>query len=178
MFLRRKENLVQVRINFGLDNIILGYFLYIFCFDLQRESKFIFNHYPYHWNRSAEGCQILISNANNRSPLLLHIPNLTLHFLLAGSIISFVSTGRNSSIGLPYLTWLLMKSPNLQVVKGFKSAERCMLLKFVTSCSRAPLLGFKHLQPAFTIHKVLRIGPLHLISYNCLFTISIDAVDF
>lgn len=29
-----------------------------------------------------------------------------------------------------------------------------MLLKFVTSCSRAPLLGFKYLQPTFTIHKV------------------------
>ncbi|KAL9262168.1 E3 ubiquitin-protein ligase UPL7-like protein [Drosera capensis] len=33
--------------------------------------------------------------------------------------------------------------------------ERCMLLKFVTSCSRAPLLGFKYLQPIFTIHKDL-----------------------
>jgi hypothetical protein len=42
----------------------------------------------------------------------------------------------------------------LQVIKGFEPNERCMLLKFVTSCSRAPLLGFKHLQPSFTIHKV------------------------
>lgn len=41
-----------------------------------------------------------------------------------------------------------------EVIKGFKPDERCMLLKFVTSCSRAPLLGFKHLQPSFTIHKV------------------------
>ncbi|XP_008794042.2 E3 ubiquitin-protein ligase UPL7 [Phoenix dactylifera] len=41
-----------------------------------------------------------------------------------------------------------------EVVKGFIPIERCMLLKFVTSCSRAPLLGFKHLQPSFTIHKV------------------------
>ncbi|KAM2242414.1 hypothetical protein ACFX1S_009374 [Malus domestica] len=41
-----------------------------------------------------------------------------------------------------------------EVMKGFEPKERCMLLKFVTSCSRAPLLGFKHLQPTFTIHKV------------------------
>ncbi|WOL02398.1 E3 ubiquitin-protein ligase [Canna indica] len=47
-----------------------------------------------------------------------------------------------------------------EVVKGFKPTERCMLLKFVTSCSRAPLLGFKHLQPAFTIHKVACDIPL------------------
>ncbi|KAG6502930.1 hypothetical protein ZIOFF_035219 [Zingiber officinale] len=47
-----------------------------------------------------------------------------------------------------------------EVVKGFKSDERCMLLKFVTSCSRAPLLGFKHLQPTFTIHKVACDIPL------------------
>ncbi|KAL4371494.1 hypothetical protein HN51_015998 [Arachis hypogaea] len=47
-----------------------------------------------------------------------------------------------------------------EVVKGFKPDERCMLLKFVTSCSRAPLLGFKYLQPAFTIHKVACDVPL------------------
>ncbi|KAF7818710.1 E3 ubiquitin-protein ligase UPL7 [Senna tora] len=41
-----------------------------------------------------------------------------------------------------------------EVVKDFEPEERCMLLKFVTSCSRAPLLGFKYLQPTFTIHKV------------------------
>ncbi|KAM7262797.1 hypothetical protein ACFE04_000480 [Oxalis oulophora] len=41
-----------------------------------------------------------------------------------------------------------------EVVKGFEPEERCLLLKFVTSCSRAPLLGFKYLQPSFTIHKV------------------------
>ncbi|KAK9126533.1 hypothetical protein Scep_015379 [Stephania cephalantha] len=41
-----------------------------------------------------------------------------------------------------------------EVLTGFEPKERCMLLKFVTSCSRAPLLGFKHLEPAFTIHKV------------------------
>ncbi|XP_024365783.1 E3 ubiquitin-protein ligase UPL7 isoform X2 [Physcomitrium patens] len=41
-----------------------------------------------------------------------------------------------------------------EVLRGFEKEERCALLKFVTSCSRAPLLGFKYLQPAFTIHRV------------------------
>ncbi|KAF6147499.1 hypothetical protein GIB67_021325 [Kingdonia uniflora] len=49
---------------------------------------------------------------------------------------------------------------SLQVIIGFEPEERCMLLKFVTSCSRAPLLGFKHLQPTFTIHKVTCDAPL------------------
>lgn len=47
-----------------------------------------------------------------------------------------------------------------EVVKGLEPGERCALLKFVTSCSRAPLLGFKHLQPTFTIHKVACDTPL------------------
>lgn len=47
-----------------------------------------------------------------------------------------------------------------EVIKGFEPEERCMLLKFVTSCSRAPLLGFKYLQPPFTIHKVACDVPL------------------
>ena len=41
-----------------------------------------------------------------------------------------------------------------QVIQEFEPKERYMLLKFLTSCSRAPLLGFKHLLPTFTIHKV------------------------
>ena len=32
--------------------------------------------------------------------------------------------------------------------------ERRLLLKFATSCSRAPLGGFQHLSPPFTLHKV------------------------
>lgn len=47
-----------------------------------------------------------------------------------------------------------------EVIREFEPKERCMLLKFVTSCSRAPLLGFKHLQPTFTIHKVACDVPL------------------
>jgi len=40
------------------------------------------------------------------------------------------------------------------VIQEFTEEEKHALLKFVTSCSRAPLLGFKHLFPVFTIHKV------------------------
>ncbi|XP_047316550.1 E3 ubiquitin-protein ligase UPL7 isoform X2 [Impatiens glandulifera] len=47
-----------------------------------------------------------------------------------------------------------------EVLAGFEAKDRCMLLKFVTSCSRAPLLGFKYLQPAFTIHKVVCDMPI------------------
>eukprot|EP00899_Mesostigma_viride_P024279 jgi/Mesvir1/5035/Mv02240-RA.1 len=40
------------------------------------------------------------------------------------------------------------------VVAKFSPEEKRALLKFVTSCSRGPLLGFAHLNPKFTIHKV------------------------
>lgn len=53
----------------------------------------------------------------------------------------------------------------VQVVKGFEPKDRCSLLKFVTSCSRAPLLGFKYLQPAFTIHKVCIIDLKFLVAF-------------
>eukprot|EP00494_Astrolonche_serrata_P019277 UN19480 len=38
-----------------------------------------------------------------------------------------------------------------EVVKEMTSEDRRALLKFVTSCSRAPLLGFKVLNPKFGI---------------------------
>lgn len=38
-----------------------------------------------------------------------------------------------------------------RVVKSFTDIQRRQLLKFVTSCSRPPLLGFKDLDPAFCI---------------------------
>lgn len=38
-----------------------------------------------------------------------------------------------------------------RVVQGFNERQRRQLLKFVTSCSRPPLLGFKELTPAFCI---------------------------
>ena len=37
---------------------------------------------------------------------------------------------------------------------GLTASPKVKVLRFVTSCSRAPLLGFSHLQPPFTIHKV------------------------
>ncbi|EFN55183.1 hypothetical protein CHLNCDRAFT_23742 [Chlorella variabilis] len=40
-----------------------------------------------------------------------------------------------------------------QVVRGMSQEEQRSLLKFVTSCSRAPLGGFQHLNPPLTIHK-------------------------
>uniref|UniRef100_H3D5G9 Ubiquitin-protein ligase E3C n=1 Tax=Tetraodon nigroviridis TaxID=99883 RepID=H3D5G9_TETNG len=39
-----------------------------------------------------------------------------------------------------------------EVVEGFTKEEKRKLLKFVTSCSRPPLLGFKELYPVFCIH--------------------------
>ncbi|XP_054847107.1 ubiquitin-protein ligase E3C [Eublepharis macularius] len=39
-----------------------------------------------------------------------------------------------------------------RVVESFTDEEKRKLLKFVTSCSRPPLLGFKELYPAFCVH--------------------------
>ena len=36
-------------------------------------------------------------------------------------------------------------------VESFNETQKNQLLKFVTSCSRPPLLGFAHLHPSFTI---------------------------
>lgn len=38
------------------------------------------------------------------------------------------------------------------VVQGFDKTQRHSLLKFVTSCSRPPLFGFRQLEPSFAIH--------------------------
>lgn len=62
-----------------------------------------------------------------------------------------------------------------QVMKGFEPSERCMLLKFVTSCSRAPLLGFKYLQPTFIIHKVCFWT---LASYNFMWNSLVGSLFF
>jgi hypothetical protein len=40
------------------------------------------------------------------------------------------------------------------VVRSLSQDGQSALLKFVTSCRRAPLGGFQHLNPPFTIHKV------------------------
>lgn len=41
-----------------------------------------------------------------------------------------------------------------EVVEEFDDRDRGALLKFVTSCSRPPLLGFRALQPCISIHQV------------------------
>lgn len=38
-----------------------------------------------------------------------------------------------------------------RVVESFTSAERRQLVRFVTSCPRPPMLGFKELEPLFAI---------------------------
>ena len=40
-----------------------------------------------------------------------------------------------------------------EVVQGMSGGEQSAFLKFVTACSRPPLLGFRHLQPQFTVHR-------------------------
>lgn len=40
-----------------------------------------------------------------------------------------------------------------QVIEEYDGPRRAATLKFVTSCSRPPLMGFRWLQPAFCIHK-------------------------
>lgn len=47
------------------------------------------------------------------------------------------------------------KHPTIQafwtVVESLDQEQKCALLRFVTSCSRPPLLGFKELVPNFSI---------------------------
>ena len=44
------------------------------------------------------------------------------------------------------------------VLADFSREDRALLLKFVTSCSKPPLLGFAHLQPPFTVQCVSSDG--------------------
>ena len=46
-----------------------------------------------------------------------------------------------------------------QVLRDFDASQRAAMLKFATSCSRAPLLGFKWVTPLFCIHKVTSAAP-------------------
>ena len=39
-----------------------------------------------------------------------------------------------------------------QVLREYDAPKRAATLKFATSCSRPPLLGFAHLQPRFCVH--------------------------
>ncbi len=42
----------------------------------------------------------------------------------------------------------------LQVLAGLSDKEQQAFMRFVTSCSRAPLGGFQFLNPPLTLHKV------------------------
>ena len=44
------------------------------------------------------------------------------------------------------------------VLNEFEREERALFLKFVTSCSKPPLMGFAHLHPTFTIQCVAGDG--------------------
>lgn len=46
-----------------------------------------------------------------------------------------------------------------QIVGNMTPVQQCQLLKFVTSCSRQPLLGFEHLAPKFGIQLVPKVQP-------------------
>ena len=50
----------------------------------------------------------------------------------------------------------------LQVVSEMSKAERSALMKFATSVSRAPLGGFKHLNPSLTVHKAGPVLPAQI----------------
>ena len=41
-----------------------------------------------------------------------------------------------------------------KLLKTFSNEEIRLLIKFVTSCSRPPLLGFKYLNPPFTLQAI------------------------
>jgi len=55
------------------------------------------------------------------------------------------------------------------VVEKLSIAERQALLRFATSCSRPPLMGFKHLQPQFVLRIVNYHGPGRVSVFAGLF---------
>lgn len=44
------------------------------------------------------------------------------------------------------------------MVEGLTAEQRGLLLRFITSVSRAPLGGFRHMNPPMTIHKARRMA--------------------
>ena len=55
-----------------------------------------------------------------------------------------------------------------QVLHSLTDKDQQAFMRFVTSCSRAPLGGFKYLNPPLTIHKVsMMIYPLIRIRSQC-----------
>ena len=97
------------------------------------------------------------------SPCWFHVLFISLHALNSLHptfiLILFVFLSKRWTLvgefyNLFYVSIEFLLIIELQVIQEFEPKERYMLLKFVTSCSWAPLLGFKHLLPTFTIHKV------------------------
>ena len=58
-----------------------------------------------------------------------------------------------------------------RVVAGFSERERAALLRFATSCARAPPLGFRQLEPRFTIQRVPGGGDAPLPSSSTCFNV-------
>jgi len=61
-----------------------------------------------------------------------------------------------------YSSWDFYIRDFWKVVAAFTEEEKVLLLKFVTSCERQPLLGFKNLLPNFTINKISSEGDTKL----------------
>ena len=63
-----------------------------------------------------------------------------------------------------------------EVLRGFDAAQRSATLKFVSSCSRAPLLGFSWITPTFCIHKAHEQGRLPT-SATCMNLLKLPPYD-
>ena len=50
----------------------------------------------------------------------------------------------------------------LQVLAGLSDKEQQAFMRFVTSCSRAPLGGFQYLNPPLTLHKVRHLSSISI----------------
>uniref|UniRef100_A0A2K5DV23 Ubiquitin-protein ligase E3C n=1 Tax=Aotus nancymaae TaxID=37293 RepID=A0A2K5DV23_AOTNA len=74
----------------------------------------------------------------------IQVPYLGGHALRIIKHVHFAAGGYSADHPVIKVFW--------RVVEGFTDEEKRKLLKFVTSCSRPPLLGFKELYPAFCIH--------------------------
>ena len=61
---------------------------------------------------------------------------------------------------------------DVQILGGFTAEEQGAWLKFVTACSRAPLLGFSCLQPKLCIQMAGGYGPALTASLRQVLTYS------
>ena len=49
--------------------------------------------------------------------------------------------------------------PFMQALEGFTPDQQKIFLRFVTACSRPPLLGFKYLDPALCVQVKSNVAP-------------------